>query len=113
MQNEPLATDTAVQSGAPNEHGYAVILSLFPPSGKGFANDLKELLRQKNITPKQLSIDMGVHISTVYYWLDARTLPTAGMIYRIAMAVNEPPVTLYNFITEKDAMPRKEKQADT
>lgn len=49
---------------------------------------LKELLKEKNITPYKLSQDLNISKSVVHYWLTGRTTPNADYIIELSIYFN-------------------------
>ncbi|MDX5476379.1 MAG: helix-turn-helix transcriptional regulator [Bacillaceae bacterium] len=58
------------------------------PYKKEVANNIKKLLKQKDITQKQLSELSGVAKSTLSDYINEKTLPNPGNLQRIADALN-------------------------
>ena len=74
----------------------------FKPSGDGFGPDLARLLAAKGVSILELSDYMHVHHSTIYGWMNGRTLPTVTMLFRLATAIDEPVERLLGFVIPKD-----------
>lgn len=74
----------------------------FTASGDGFGPDLDRLIAAKGTNGKQLSEIMFVHASTIYGWINGRTLPTVTMLFRLADALAVDVSLLLSFVTPAD-----------
>ncbi|MBE5734450.1 MAG: helix-turn-helix transcriptional regulator [Clostridiales bacterium] len=45
---------------------------------------IKELLKENNLTPYKLSIDLNVSKSVVHYWISGKTTPNADYIIKLS-----------------------------
>ncbi len=61
-----------------------------------FKNNLISLLRQKNLTQKELCTALGIEESVVSRWLTGKTQPTTKSIERIAKFFCVPVSFFYN-----------------
>ena len=68
----------------------------------GFGPDLKRLLEYKNLTPTELADKMGIHNSTIYYWISGRSLPNLDRLFKLARALNVTPEFLLSLVQESD-----------
>ena len=53
-----------------------------------FSNNLRKILKQKNILQKQFALSIGVSKSTVSYWITGRQLPEGPTINKIMLLLS-------------------------
>ena len=73
--------------------------------GKLFAENLKELRAEKNLSQRELAERMFVTRSTVTHWESGRRLPDASMIYRLAECLDVNVNRLLSAAAESDESP--------
>ena len=72
---------------------------------KLFADNLRELRTEKNLTQRELAQRMFVTRSTVTHWESGRSLPDVRMIYRLADCLDVNVDRLLNAAAESDDSP--------
>lgn len=73
--------------------------------GKLFAENLKELRAEKDLSQRELAERMFVTRSTVTHWESGRRLPDASMIYRLAECLDVNVNRLLSAAAESDESP--------
>lgn len=70
--------------------------------GDAFGKDLHRLMQARGIRATKLSENMNVNCTTIYGWINGRSLPTVHMLYKLAKALDVAPALLLSLVTDQD-----------
>lgn len=70
--------------------------------GDAFGKDLHRLMQARGVRATDLSQVMDVNCTTIYGWVNGRSLPTVHMLYKLARALDVAPALVLGLVTDRD-----------